>query len=138
MATKNQNNTATSGNLETLDQVLERIQRMYIPERFILVWEDWDWIVVLQCMQDHGLFKSNPKRPPLGAFIHWLEKHNIPQYRTHASVYEMSLANRSIRNARYPWADVVWEPHVLRRWRILYRHLSKMLLEISCDTKPVS
>lgn len=130
--------TATSGNSETLDQVLECIQRMYVPERFYLVWEDWDWLVVLQCMQDHSLFKSNPKRPPLGAFIHWLEEHNIPQHLAHASVYEMSLANRNIRNARYPWVDVAWEPHVLHRWRILYRHLSKMLLEISCDTKTIS
>ena len=136
--TATSNQSVKSGNPETLDHVLERIQRMYIPERFILVWEDWDWLVVLQCMQDHGLFKSNPKRPPLGAVIQWLEEHNIPQHLAHASVYEMSLANRNIRNARYPWADVAWEPHVLHRWRILYRHLSKMLLEISCDTKTIS
>ena len=124
------NETARSGKTETLEQVLERIQRMYIPDRNFLMCEHWDWLVVLQCMQDHHMFKSNPKRPPLAAFEKWLHEHDIPQYLAHCSVYEMSLANRGIRNARYPWADVTWEPNVLPRWRRLYKELNKMFSAI--------
>ena len=129
--------TATSGNPETLDHVLERIQRMYIPERFILVWEDWDWIVVLQCMQEHHLFRANPKRPPLAAFERWLRENNVPQYLSHCSVRNLTYVNNKIAGARYPWTDVVWEPYVLRRWRVLYRTLDKMLREVE-DTGSVA
>jgi len=127
--TTNQNETARSGKTETLTEVLERIQRMH-TEWYTLISEDWDWLVVLQCMQDHGLFKSNPKRPPLGAFVLWLRENKVPQYLAKCSMREMSLANTGIRNARYPWANVMWEPAMLRRWRLLYRHLDKMLAEI--------
>ena len=118
---------------DTLVAILTRIQRMHVPNRYILMWEHWDWLVVLQCMQDHNLFKSNPKRPPLAAFDQWLHSHNVPQLLAHCSVYEMSLANRNIRNVRYPWAGVTWEPYVLDRWRVLYRTLSKQLAEIPMD-----
>ena len=139
MAT-NQITTATGGNPETLDHVLERIQRMYIPERFILVWEDWDWLVVLQCMQDHGLFQSNPKRPPFTAFEQWLEQNQVPQLLAHCSERNMRYVNKKIRGARYPWKDVTWEPHILKRWRVLYRTLDKMFTEFqdtTCVAKPM-
>ena len=147
------NDTARSGKPETLTEVLTRlgylkpeqatqddflvailtrIQRMMTPD-YVLMAEHWDWIVVLQCMQDHNLFKSNPKRPPLAAFDQWLHEHNVPQLLAHCSVYEMSLASRHLRNARYPWAGVTWEPYVLDRWRVLYRTLSKQLAEIPTD-----
>ena len=122
--------TAHSGMTESLEQVLEHIQRMYIIGRNHLICEDWDWLVVLQCMQDNNLFKSNPKRPPLSAFVIWLREHQIPQYRAKYSMREMSLANTGIRSARYPWVDVTWEPNVLSRWRVLYRHLDMMLKDI--------
>ena len=130
--------TARSGKVGSLGEVLTRIQRMYRPNSSFLICEDWDWLVVLQCMQDHHLFKSNPKRPPLGAFVQWLNQQGIRQRLAKASVYEMSLASRNLRGARYPWADVMWEPYVLERWRILYRQLDRMLTEKSCDTKTIS
>ena len=136
MTTKKQNNTAASGTPETLDHVLERIQHMYIPEHYILVWEDWDWLVVLQCMQDHHLFKENPKRPPFTAFEQWLEQNKVPQLLAHCSERNMRYVNKKIRGARYPWKDVAWEPHVLKRWRVLYRTLDKMLIELQ-DTSGV-
>lgn len=128
--------TATSGNPETLDHVLERIQHMYIPEHYILVCEDWDWLVVLQCMQDHHLFKENPKRPPFTAFEQWLEQNKVPQLLAHCSERNLRYVNKKIRGARYPWKDVAWEPHVLKRWRVLYRTLDKMLIELQ-DTSGV-
>ena len=89
--------------------------------------EDRDWLVVLQCMQDHHLFKSNPKRPPLSAFRQWLEKEGIEQYFAQCIVREMSDANKLINGARYPWDDVHMEPGVLKRWRGLYRALDRRL-----------
>jgi len=132
--TATSNQSAKSGNSETLDHVLERIQHMYIPERFYLVWEDWDWLVVLQCMQDHQLFKANPKRPPFTEFEQWLEQNNVPQLLAHCSERNLRYVNKKIRGARYPWKDVVWEPHVLRRWRVLYRTLDKMFIELQDTT----
>jgi len=146
-----QNETARSGKPETLNEVLirlgylkpegkatqdellvailTRIQRMHVPkfDDCVLMVEDWDWLVVLQCLQDHGLFKSNPKRPPLSAFAAWVNQHNIQQRLAHCSVREMSTANTGIRNARYPWTGITWEPNVLVRWRLLYRTLDTML-----------
>lgn len=122
--------TESRAGQETLKQVLARIQRMRVPERTILMCEHWDWLVVLQCMQEHGLFKNNPKRPPLSAFAEWVQQQNIPQLLTQCSMREMSLANTGIRGERYPWADVMWEPCVLERWRVLYRTLDKMLSEM--------
>ena len=132
---KNQIISAQSGKTETLDQVLERIQRMYIPERLYLVWEDWDWLVVLQCMQDHGQFKANQQRPPLAAFERWLRENNVPQYRARCSVRNLTYVNKKIMGARYPWTDVTWEPHILKRWRVLYRALDKMLTEWQDTTR---
>lgn len=115
---------------EILRAVLTRIQRMHVPDRYILMSEHWDWLVVLHCLQDHNLFRSNPKRPPLSAFAAWVKQNNIPQLLAHCSMREMSLANTGIRGARYPWAGVAWEPYVLNRWRILYRTLDKLLTEL--------
>ena len=115
---------------KALEPMLERIQRVFIPESDFLMCESWDWLVVLQWMQDKGLFKRNPKRPPLGAFVQWLEEHQIPQYVTKCSIRELSYAHIGIHGARYPWTDVTWEPYVIERWRMLYRRLDKMLEEM--------
>ena len=133
--TNRTNFSATRGQMAQISNVLNRLQHCtWGRYDTYLVWEDWDWLVVLQCLQDHGLFKSNPKRPPLGAFVVWLHGQDIVEKRTHCSMREMSLANTGIRNARYPWADVTWEPNVLRRWRILYRTLDKLLTESDQST----
>ena len=143
MAT-NQNETARSGREarhpeshsepETLAEVLERIQRMRVKRAgwehtFPLIYEDWDWLVVLQCLQDHNLFKSNPKRPPLLSFEVWMHEQNIPQYVAQCTVRSMSRANNHINGARYPWTEVQWEPQIVARWRGLYRQLARMLAE---------
>ncbi len=132
--TKEIQQSATGGKTETLRSALERIQRKYVENRNFLMAEDWDWIVVLQCMQDHRLFKANPKRPPLAAFERWLRENKVPQYLSHCSVRNLTYVNNKIAGARYPWTDVRWEPAVLWRWRVLYRTLDKMLREIE-DTR---
>ena len=153
------NDSARSGKTETLNEVLirlgylqseqatqddvlvavlTRIQHMRVPKfnHNFLMAEHWDWLVVLQCLQDHHMFKSNPKRPPLAAFEKWLRQHRIPQELAHCTMREMSFANAQICGERYPWTDVPWEPHVLVRWRILYRTLNAMLSELQ-QAQPV-
>lgn len=115
---------------QVLKIILERIQRRRKRDRFFLMMEDWDWLVVLECMQDHRLFERKPQRMPLTAFVQWIEQNAIPQYGTVCSVYEMSMACRELKGARYPWIDSHWQPHVLERWRYLYQHLDKMLTEM--------
>ena len=61
-----------------LNSALTRIQLCYIPDSTFLMVEDWDWLVVLQCLQDHNLFKSHPQRPPLSDFETWLNDSHIP------------------------------------------------------------
>ena len=157
MAT-NQIETARSGKTETLNEVLirlgylqpetpatqeqvlvailTRIQRMH-TEWYTLMTEHWDWLVVLQCMQDHGFFKSNPTRPPFAAFDQWLRHHNVPQLLAHCSVRNLTYVNKKIAGARYPWTNVQWEPYVLKRWRVTYDTLAKMLKQLQ-DTNPCS
>ena len=135
METK-QTDTARSGKTETLTEVLERIQRMRVKRAILnnacpLIIEDWDWLVVLQCLQDHNLFKSNPKRMPFLSFEVWMHENNIPMHHTKCTMRSMSRANNHIGGARYPWAGVQWEPHILARWRGLYRQLDKMLHTLS-------
>jgi len=125
------NDTARSGKTETLEQVLTRIQRMWIPDRYILMSEHWDWLVVLQCMQDNDLFTIHPQRMPLTEFTTWLRIHNVPQMLAKCTKRTMSYANDAINGARYPWDDVKWNPYVLERWRILYRTLDNMLQNMS-------
>lgn len=119
--------TARSGKTESIKEVLTRIQHARARNSYFLMIEDRDWLVVLQCMQDHHLFKSNPKRPPLKSFREWLEKEGIEQYFARCIVREMSDANKSINGARYPWDDAHLEPCVLERWRGLYRALDRRL-----------
>ena len=131
----NTNSSATRGQMQQIPNVLNRLQQCtWGRYHTYLVWEDWDWLVILQCLQDHNLFRSNPQRPPLSAFAAWVKQQNIPQLLAHCTMREMSLANTGIRNARYPWADVAWEPYVLHRWRILYRALDKLLTESDQST----
>ena len=125
--------TARSGKTESLTDVLARIQGMH-TEYYTLMSEHWDWLVVLQCMQDHGLFKSNKKRPPFAAFEQWLSQQHVPQHIAHCSVRNLTYANKMIAGARYPWTNVAWEPHVLKRWRVTYAALAKMLTQFQ-DTK---
>ena len=154
----NAEQTARSGKTETLNEVLirlghlqpetpatqeqvlvailTRIQRM-LTEWYTLMTEHWDWLVVLQCMQDHGFFKSNPARPPFAAFDQWLRHHNVPQLLAHCSVRNLTYVNNKIAGARYPWTNVQWEPYVLKRWRVTYDTLAKMLKQLQ-DTNPCS
>lgn len=114
---------------EVLVAILTRIQRMRMPVRNdnILMSEHWDWIVVLQCMQDNGLFTVHPQRMPLTEFEIWVREHHVPQMITKCTKRTMSYALTAIHSARYPWTDVVWKTNVLERWRILYRTLNSML-----------
>ena len=114
------------GDIQTLPQAMDCIQRLR-TKQFYLIWEDWDWFIVLQCLQDHRLFKSNPKRPPIKAFVQWLNDNSVPQLRTHFDPYQFSLVSRKLCGKRYPWNDADWNPSILRRWRVLYVQLSKIL-----------
>ena len=116
--------------VQILVAILIRIQRMYVRDQYVLMTEHWDWIVVLQCMQAHNLFKSNPKRPPFAAFDAWLKKHDVPQLLAHCSVRNLTYVNQKINGKHYPWTDVQWESAVLRRWRKLYETLDKMFNEL--------
>lgn len=127
--------TARTGKTETVTEVLRRIQLRRIPNRYWLVCEEWDWLAILQCLQDNGLFKSNPSRPPFAAFERWLREMNVPEIGARYSAYEMSLAYRRIGGAHYPWTEVTVDLGMIRRWRVLYKDLTQLL---SCDTKPVS
>ncbi len=100
---------------------------MRVPNRYILMSEHWDWLVVLQCLQDHNLFKSNPKQPPLTEFVAWLDGQQVPQMLAHASVRTMSYANNHIHGARYPWNDITWNRNVIERWKKLYETLDFLL-----------
>ena len=117
---------------ETLRGILESVQRMRREENgltIFLVWDEKDWLVIMQCLQDHGLFKSNPKRPPLKAFEEWVRENQVPQLLTFCDAEEMSLASENLNGARYPWKGVTWKPSILVRWRALYRILSNKLME---------
>lgn len=116
---------------KVLVAILTRIQRMQVPDRYILMCEHWDWLVVLQCMQDNGLFKTNPQRMPLTEFERWLQANNVPQMLAICTKRTMSYANDAIHGARYPWTDVDWNPHVLERWQCLYRTLETMLQNVT-------
>lgn len=151
MATNNE--TARSGKTETLNEVLirlgylkpeqqhtqeqvlvailTRIQRMWIRDQYILMGEHWDWLVVLQCLQNNGLFTTHPQRMPLTEFERWIHSHNVPQMLTQCTKRTMSYANNAIHGARYPWDGVDWEPNVLERWRALYRTLESMLQNVT-------
>jgi|GEM_PF-2955037 len=154
LAAQQQNPSARSGKTESLDEVLTRlgflnpeageptdterlvailarIQHMRVPDHYILMSENWDWLVVLQCLQDHGLFKTNPQRPPFTDFNHWCHQANIPEVRTKRKMRTMSHVNSKLKGARYPWTDTKWHPQVLARWRVLYQTLDHMLVVIS-------
>lgn len=125
---KNDSAISSEGKEQTL-QVLTRIQRFYINDEFGSIWlvyEDWDWLAILQWLQDNGLFKNNPTRPPFKAFENWLNENNVPHIRAHYTAYEMSLAHRRIGGARYPWNEVTVDLGMIRRWRILYNQLSEL------------
>ena len=122
---------------EQLLAVLTRMQNRSIditqwlgfPGQTLLVCEDWDWLAVLQWLQDNGFVKQNPVRPPLKPFEDWLRENNVPQRNAHYSAYEMSLAHRRIFGARYPWNEVQHDLGMIRRWRILYNDLTRLFNE---------
>ena len=124
MARKNINHPATQN--EQLVAILTRIQGMQ-TEWYILMTEHWDWLVVLQCLQDRQLFRQNPQRMPLTEFETWIRQNNVPQQLAKCTKRTMSYANDAIHGARYPWTEIGWNKHVLKRWQILYRTLDSML-----------
>ena len=106
--------------IDALRSVLDHLQRMHNAKR-MLVADDWDWLVIMQCLQDQGLFKTNPRREPFAAFEAWITNNNMPQYLSQCSAWKMSKAHRAIQTKRYPWKDVTWNPYMLERWRHVYR-----------------
>ena len=118
---------------EQLRDVLHHLQRMrkIVKEdiKVFLVTEDWDWLVIMECLQDHGMFKVNPERMPYAEFETWMQQ--MPQYLSECSAIKLARAGRTLHYARYPWNDVDWNPHVLVRWRALYRILSRQLEELN-------
>lgn len=130
---KNKNMT-TKEKDEALRSVLRRVQRMWIEKKgltIFLVSDDADWLVIMQCLQDHGLFASGKKRPPLKAFVKWVQENQIAQLLTICDDYYLSMASRKLHGARYPWDNVEWNPHVLVRWRKLYKILDQKLTELT-------
>ena len=117
---------------EQLRDVLHHLQRMrkIVKEniKVFLVTEDWDWLVIMQCMPDHGLVKSNTERPPFTAFETWMSR--MPQYLSECNARKMGHAYNVLSGARYPWKNVDWYPCILQRWRALYQILDRMLSEI--------
>ena len=122
--------SARSEKTESLEQVLNRIQRMLVSDgyhHYFLMGDDWDWLVVLQCLQDNGHFKSHPRRPPFAEFVRWLTEHHVPHYYAHYNARKLSNAYKKIGGAVHPWTNVDLSPHMLLRWRDLYFNLDKML-----------
>ena len=64
-------------------------------------------------------------------FIQWLQEHHIPQRMTHYDMRDMSYAHNRINGERFPWADVKWQPDVLKRWRVLYEQLTRGMKSLS-------
>ena len=121
----------TTTQTETLRSVLCRIQKMHKTKNDLtiyLVCDDSDWLVIMQCLQDHGLFRQS-SRPPLKEFVGWMASAQIPQYLTICEPYYMSMASRELKGARYPWRGVTWNPRMLVRWRALYQILDRKLTE---------
>ena len=148
------NDTARSGKTQTLDEVLvqlgysepeaqtatqdqhlvmllECVQRITMPDCYGFMYESWDWLVALQWMQDKGMFKTNPQRPPFAAFSQWLHKQDVPQLHTQCTTHSLRHANKMIAGARYPWTDVHWEPNVIRRWHAMYRLMNSIWKTLS-------
>ncbi len=96
-----------------------------------LLWEDRDWLVVLQWLQDNGLFVTNPKRPPIAKFVKWIEETQVPQLLSSCQTESITLANNALNGARYPWNETRMKPHILVRWRALYQNLDKLWTDIS-------
>lgn len=122
----------TTINIDALRSVLgstQRVRKIKNGLTIFLVSDDSDWLVIMQCLQDHGLFKYPKKRPPLAAFEKWVRETGMPQTLTICNVYDMSMASRELHGARYPWKDVTCHPEMLRRWRALYQILEKRLSE---------
>ena len=117
---------------EQLREVLHHLQRMrkIVKEdiKVFLVTEDWDWLVIMECLQDHGMFKSCPERMPFTDFETWMQQ--MPQYLSECHARNMGRVYNKLSGARYPWKGVEWYPCVLRRWRALYQILDKMLSEL--------
>ena len=117
---------------EALREVLHKVQWMRkivkTDIKVFLVTEDWDWLVIMECLQDHGIFKVNPERMPFRAFEDWMQC--MPQYLSECNARKMGHAYNLLSGARYPWKDVDWYPCVLRRWRALYQILDRMLSDL--------
>ena len=150
MATKN--DSARSGKTQTLDEVLQQLGYFRLEDekpknvkealelvqlllstrsQRVLMIEHWDWLVVLQCLQDHHLFTIHPQQPPLTEFVNWLHTNHVQQRMAQASVRTMSYANNQIRGARYPWDEVKWNRHVIERWKELYKTLDSILYDVT-------
>ena len=151
MATTNE--TARGGKTQTLTELLEQmgfspsklqsatqdqklvalltsVQRISV-NLYGFMDESWDWLVALQWMQDHGMFKNNPKRPSFAAFKNWLHENNVPQRKEKCSLRSLTHVNQKIAGARFPWKGVMWEPNVLPRWRVMYRLMDRIWLTLS-------
>lgn len=117
---------------ERIILVIERVQRMYKKDGLFYVTEDRDWLVVMQWMQDHGLFQSNPERPPMAKFAHWVDEH-VTCYLTSCNRPAMSIAFQALEGARYPWKGTQMSENILVRWRKLYLLLNKIWEESSAS-----
>ena len=115
---------------EKVFSTLERIQRWYQKDGLFFVTEDRDWLVILQWLQDHELFKTNSERPPFAEFAKWVSD-NVPLYLTDCSRPAMSVAYKALNGARYPWKNTQMNPSILVRWRVMYRILDKLWEDVS-------
>ena len=120
---------------EEVIKVLTRVQKMYrtvVDENGekgyygLLFWEERDWLVVLQWMQTHGLFKTNKIRPPFAEFVQWIETNHVPQIIAICEVAAMSVAFRTIGGAHYPWNNAQMGENILDRWRELYETMDTL------------
>lgn len=116
---------------EKLASALNLIQRVYGKDGLFLMREDSDWLVVMQCLQDNGLFLKHTQRMPLTAFIKKLEALGVPQLWIHYSMRSMSYTNAKINGLRYPWEGCFMPNGIIKRWQELYRLVRWVLVKMT-------
>lgn len=132
---KNLEEAAMCGKREEVVSVLKEIQEWRIrwtgcQYAIYPLCEQWDWLIVLQCLQDNGLIKNYPQRPPIRLFVEWLEENDVQLRTLKCTAYDLSKLSRQFGDARYPWLQVYMDDRDMKRWRVLYQQLQKKLQKL--------
>ena len=113
---------------EQLRRLMHVVQGICLHENgYFVIAEDIDWLIVLHVLFEQAIIRRG-QRPPYRAFVSWMNTH-VTLYHPAPKANRLSWMARRLADARHPWESLHAPQYAVRKWQVLYYHLTQLVTQ---------